>query len=687
MSKRLILCAVIILVASSCTGGLAVSDTQGDAAIGTEKTLPQVTIIHAGFETQDSPDTRTSLEMNEDNTAAKVCWTRGDAIRVLARKSGNTFYTNDFTTDADGVTSADFECESWTPEGSVRSVYAFYPAQSFQGLRLDSGYGLGVVFPAVQTAVPGSVAEGLNISYAMVSSLADDFFFRNIPSLIKFRLSGSSVSEINTIKFSANTSIAGEGMLMNIASSSPYIDFSKYYGDLTEPASSTVSLNKPSGDLFREGVDYYIAVAPCVSEGFSMTFTDSNGTSVTKTSTKTLEMKRSVIADLGTISVEGMGDPLVRKYMTQRTGSRPVDLVVIPDGFTADQRSLFESLAASGIDFVFNTEPFKSYRDYFNVYFIWAPSNQQGGSVTDGSGNIIEYHDTAFGTRWGRDSYSDTSLDFDKTASFVQAHCPEMLKGQLSINDIPILVIVNDARYGGICLYGQTGWAFCVVPYTFSGGGIRWDFMNRMPNTNTPVESNWNYSWHTRTANDMPNEETYNIGDWRNTILHEYGGHGFGRLTDEYWYDENRWYTNQGGFEEHNWPVSFALNVSGYYNNIPWQTVLDRYNAGRLTNPKPVGRFQGGAGSIFNVWRSELSSCMINNNQYFSAWQRVLIAKRIVEKAGETFNLDSHLANEGANPVPYRNGDTKRSAAVKTMPHLPHPVLLDVFSQTSVQMD
>ena len=52
-----------------------------------------------------------------------------------------------------------------------------------------------------------------------------------------------------------------------------------------------------------------------------------------------------------------------------------------------------------------------------------------------------------------------------------------------------------------------------------------------------------------------------------------------------------------------------------------------------------IGRFQGGDEMIMNRWRSEKISCMIDNRQYFSAWQRELIVKRIMSLAGESFSL------------------------------------------------
>ena len=51
---------------------------------------------------------------------------------------------------------------------------------------------------------------------------------------------------------------------------------------------------------------------------------------------------------------------------------------------------------------------------------------------------------------------------------------------------------------------------------------------------------------------------------------------------------------------------------------------------------------------MFGTWRSEKTSCMIDNRQYFSAWQRYLIVKRIFTLAGEesSFSFEKWLEND-----------------------------------------
>ena len=109
-------------------------------------------------------------------------------------------------------------------------------------------------------------------------------------------------------------------------------------------------------------------------------------------------------------------------------------------------------LAKSGIEAMFATEPFKSYRSYFNVWLLKVASNESGANITDGNGNITTPRDCYFGSKWGSDSYGDMSLDETTLYKFVKTYCPDL--SDLSHNDreVAVLVIINDDRYGGICL-------------------------------------------------------------------------------------------------------------------------------------------------------------------------------------------------------------------------------------------
>lgn len=689
--KKFLLFAIPLLVVAGCAKELEVKTMPQEtvAEKPAVEEVPQVTVIHAGFE---NPETKSHLQLNTAGTVAKVLWNEGDVIKLTGMLSNGSYYSQDFTTSQDEVTSADFSCSDWNPSNQVVRYYGFYPAGSFLNFTMvNSVQGLGVLIPAEQTAVPGNIAEGLNLAYASATSLSGTFSFRNIPALIKFRLSGDIVDEIASVNFTADVDIAGGGLLMNIDGDTPSFDLKHWISGSTAPT-STVILNKPADGSFETDTDYYIAVYPASVGHFRMVFMNAEGEYVSKSSSNPLTLERSRIVDFGTINVgNSFKDPLVTKYLPVGSGVNPVDIVVIPDGFTKDQRETFENRAAAGIDFLFETEPYKSFKDYFNVYFIWASSKEEGASITDGNGNVVTQRNTAFGSRWGEDSYDDMTADGDKVFDYVSAHCPEIVKGKLSIDEVPVLILVNDIRYGGKAHTFSSGRSFCLVPYTFEGGEISWGYPQLVPMYDEPLSGDLNSYIRNRDDSDLEEVGGTNIGDWRNTMLHEYGGHSFGRLADEYWGDG--WISAQSAIDDHSWRVPFALNVSGYYadDKLPatWQELLGEIDFLTSRNElyRRIGKFQGGDVSMFNRWRSEKISCMIDNRQYFSTLQRVLIAKRIMELAGEEFDLHSYLLKIDDPTDPKRDGGRKNTVnttgPIKVMPPLAPPERIDNTSDVA----
>ena len=176
----------------------------------------------------------------------------------------------------------------------------------------------------------------------------------------------------------------------------------------------------------------------------------------------------------------------------------------------------------------------------------------------------------------------------------------------------------------------------------------------------------------------------HNTGDWRNTLVHEFGGHCFGRLGDEYWPDGTITY-NFNPLDDHNWPVPFSLNLTNDPAVLPWQAEVLDYPLETLVARDPnygrIGLFQGGGTFLFGRWRSEMISCMIDNRLYFSTWQRMLIVKRIMSLSGSTFDAATFWANDKtADPVRDNPGTPSTSSFVRprrVMPLLPPPVLHD----------
>ena len=643
----------LAVVAVSCSEqALEISVAPAEAEQGSEK------VFYASFD----GETKSYLSMNGDGSHADVLWNAGDEILVrgLRRGADLAVYTGYFTTQDEGTLTASFSSSYWHP-GDINEVRAFYPSNLWPlGYgKVDGGKDVNhaVIVPPVQQAVAGGLQKGLSMAVAQNNSTdTDEFHFKNILSFIRFRLSGSGVNKLSKIRLYSGVDyygpvISGDGIYSPATMSfvSTYYPSAAQYGG----GLKFVELRGP----FVAGEDYYIAVRPCTLDGFNLRFFDDEGNIISKSSDKTFELQRSRISDFGTITIEDTFGDLpsgVERYLTHTKGSKPVCIAVLGDAFTASEQDKFKVAAHKAVDAIFSVEPYKTYKDYFNVYIMSAVSNEAGASVTDGNGNIVTPHDTYFGTSWGADSYSDMNTNSVRIFHFVSYRCPEILNGECTIDEVPVLLIVNDNRYGGTCWYWTVGRSIGIVPtiYMDTGGYYSVSFMKQVAaNNESPDSEMRNFTDEERNAIGSPI-----TGTWLNTVIHEFGGHGFGGFGDEYWYDPIR---GEGPIDSHTWTVPRRLNLSASYNDVPWQSeVLDVVNGNSNITVGPEkmsfyssreGIFQGGGLCALGRWRSEIVSCMVDNRLYFSLWQRILIVKRIMSLAGETFDLQDFYDKD----VPY----------------------------------
>lgn len=273
-----------------------------------------------------------------------------------------------------------------------------------------------------------------------------------------------------------------------------------------------------------------------------------------------------------------------------------VNLFFVGDGYDAVDISSGKMLAdfKEEIEAFFDVEPYRTYRDYFNVYF--------GVALSDDSGieDVNHWRKTKFHTAV---SNSDTRLETDWVSAFnFGADAANSVSPAITGN-LGVILVVNTPLYEGVTYLGGDG--FCSVV--------------------------------TRSEMLYPN-------DARGIIQHEAGGHGIGWLGDEYVY--HRSYIqkcpcnccNHVADLEADHAAGFALNLSlnGKYREVPWKHLMahpDYHNS--------VDIYEGGYFHSKGVYRSEFNSCMNNNVAYFSAWSRQLIVERISKLAGVPFSLDA----------------------------------------------
>ncbi|MFD7547917.1 M64 family metallopeptidase [Streptomyces sp. NPDC059816] len=123
----------------------------------------------------------------------------------------------------------------------------------------------------------------------------------------------------------------------------------------------------------------------------------------------------------------------------QRSGPSDarLDLVVMGDGYTAAQQADFRADAQAKVESVFQIEPYKSYRDLFNIWVVDAVS-QDSGVSGDPTKDVVR--NTALSSYfWCGDIERLLCVDIDK----VSAHA-----AQAPAADI-VFVLANTTTYGG----------------------------------------------------------------------------------------------------------------------------------------------------------------------------------------------------------------------------------------------
>lgn len=305
-----------------------------------------------------------------------------------------------------------------------------------------------------------------------------------------------------------------------------------------------------------------------------------------------------------------------------------INIVLLGDGFSAKDIASGKYLKdiKQEVEYFFGIEPYKTYRDYFNVYTAIPLSTESGvGTV-----NTIRYNrfNTTFTGGVGLKADYEEVFDYALGA-------PTVNKGNL--NQTLIIMVPNSTDYGGICQMWEDGSAIAFCPQSTYGYPL----------------------------------------DTRGVIQHEAGGHGFGKLGDEYIY-HNAFIdfcgcSCCGHVLEFNAAKSLGwydnLELTGKMHSVGWSHLIfdDRYS-------DIVDIYEGGYMHNRGVFRSEPNSCMNNDIPYYSTISRESIVKRIKAYAGETYSFEDFVKNDkrDAGIVESRafggNGDQRTSGTYQHAP-------------------
>ena len=276
-----------------------------------------------------------------------------------------------------------------------------------------------------------------------------------------------------------------------------------------------------------------------------------------------------------------------------------VDIVFLGDCYDARDIASGDYVRdiEEAIGYYFAVEPYKTYKDYFNVYMVIGESDDSG------MGTLNTIKDSKFGSSFGEKNIVQPNTD-----KCFEYACKAPIGDNVS--QTMIVLVENTTQYGGVCYMWGDGSAIACCP---------------------------------KSADAYPY-------DFRGIVQHEAGGHGFGKLADEYIY-HNAFISTCLCTDGCGHILEFNAGKSlGWYRNL--ELIGDMHQVGwshLIFHPQYsdyVDMYEGGYFHTRGVFRSEATSCMNNNIPYFSAISRQAIVERIMDYAGEEFTLEKFYEND-----------------------------------------
>lgn len=293
------------------------------------------------------------------------------------------------------------------------------------------------------------------------------------------------------------------------------------------------------------------------------------------------------------------------EVMTLNTATKGpgIDIVFIGDGYDAKDiaKGTFKQ---NTFKHFFGIEPYSTYKDYFNVYAVVSKSDDSG------IGTVNTVIDTKFGSYFTQNRIKAPAAD----------KCFQWAKradASMDLSKSLVIMLMNTSTYEGVTMMYGDGSAIACCPVSTDA-----------------------YPY-----------------DFRGIIQHEAGGHGFGKLGDEYIYHnafiqtcqcidgcehpqgDDDMSTSYGVYKSKGWFKNLSMTADA--KQVPWAHLIYHKNYS-----DKVDMYEGGYMHTRGVYRSEATSCMNNNIPYYSAISRQAIVERIKAYAGEAFDFDDFVAKD-----------------------------------------
>lgn len=282
--------------------------------------------------------------------------------------------------------------------------------------------------------------------------------------------------------------------------------------------------------------------------------------------------------------------------LQKHTVGRGIKFVIMGDGYLRDgleaeygDNSKFDTWASRAMEAIFAEEPYKTFRNRFDVYSV-----------------AVESQTSSFngGTKLGCTFGSGTKINGNSDKVFEYA----VKVPDIDLTKSVVIVILNSTKYAGTCWYWSDHKAIAYVPTTYN-----------------------------------------DVDEFSQTMRHEAGGHGFAKLGDEYSYSgtipssevsSNQWWHNIIG-------AGANVDVTNDPTKVRWAHFLGDTRYSGL-----VGIYQGALTYQYGAYRPTENSIMRHNVGGYNAPSREAIYKRIMtlsEGSGWEYDYEAFVAYDAIN--------------------------------------
>ena len=330
------------------------------------------------------------------------------------------------------------------------------------------------------------------------------------------------------------------------------------------------------------------------------------------------------------ISTDYSKDGQVTTKKTASVGNG-INLILMGDAFSDRQIAdgTYAGVLDRIVDSFFSVEPYSSFREFFNIYYINVVSATEG---YDHDGQALN---TFFGSGTFVGGNNSKCIEYALKAISEQY-----------MDDALIIVAMNKDTYAGTC-------HMTTAPSGDYGRGLSIAYFP--------------------TSNDVT---TFN-----GMVFHEASGHGFAKLADEYAYDY------MGSIPTDVIASTKVNEVYGWWKNVDFtnNTAQVKWSAfisdSRYANEN-IGCYEGGLTYWSGVWRPTENSIMRNNSGGFNAPSRYAIWYRINKLAyGDSWNgtYEDFVEYDAINRTPSavtRRTQARRNYVEKPLPALAPPVVV-----------